>query len=226
MRKLVSIFCLLLLFQTAFSQAILTDSARNFKKDSTLKAVLHADSTRIEKEFADQEKWDHLFARLTYPKIKEAQFGGVLPMDSVTETPDPNIEYKLLFELTKANPDSMVKDVNASLAEVARVINLHIASGIPLKKITPVIVIHGPALNALTTNEAFQQKFKTENPNLKLLDELRSVGTKFIACGQAMQFFEIPRQSLQPDVKVSLTAQTVLSGYQLKGFVLYAIDPM
>ncbi len=225
MRNLVNIFCLLLFFQTTFSQDILSDSARNFKKDSTLKALLHADSIRIEKEFAEQEKWDHLFTKLTYPKIKEARFAGVLPMDSLTEVPDPAMDYKLLFELVKANPDSMAKDVNSSLAEVGRIINLHIASGIPFKKINPVIVVHGPALNALISNEVYQQKFKTANPNLKLLDELRAAGTKFIACGQAMQFFEIPKQSLQPDVKVSLTAQTVLSGYQLKGFVLYAIEP-
>jgi len=226
MRKLVAFFCTVLLFQTAYSQPILSDSARNFKKDSTLRAVLHADSVRIEKEFAEQEKWDHLFAKLTYPKIRDAKFGGVLPMDSVTEVPDPNIEYKLLFELVKANPDSLVKEVNTGLAEVARIINLHIAAGIPVKKINPVIVVHGPALNALTSNDAFQQKFKTANPNLKLLDELRSAGASFIACGQAMQFFEIPKQSLQPDVKISLTAQTVLSSYQLRGFVLYRIEAM
>ena len=226
MRKLVTIFCLLLLFQTAFGQAILTDSARNFKKDSTLKAVLHADSLRIEREYAEQEKWDHLFAKLTYPKIKEAKFGGVLPVANPNEIPDPNQVYKLLFEVIKGNPDSTRDEVDNSMAEVARVINLHLASGIPAKNILPVIVVHGSALHSFTSDAAYQQKYKSDNPNDKLLDELRSVGARFIACGQAMQFFEVPKEQLQPDVKVSITAQTVLSNYQLKGYVLYKVEPM
>jgi intracellular sulfur oxidation DsrE/DsrF family protein len=226
MRKLLSVFFLFLSFQTAFSQTILSDSARNFKKDSTLKAVLHADSARIEKEFAEQEKWDHLFATLTYPKIKEAKFGGVLPVTNATEIPDPNQQYKLLFELIKGNNDSAMNEINNSLAEVARVINLHLASGIPAKNIVPVIVVHGPALEAFTTDASYKEKFKSDNPNDKLLDELRATGAKFIACGQAMQFFEVPKEKLQPDVKVSITAQTVLSNYQLKGYVLYKVEPM
>lgn len=49
------------------------------------------------------------------------------------------------------------------------------------------------------------------------------MGAKFIACGQALAFFEVERESLLPVVKVSLTAQTVISGYQVKGYVLEEI---
>lgn len=225
-KLLLLIMPALLLLVHVNAQQIMTDSERIAKKDSTMRATMHADSVRIEKEFAEQEKWDHLFAKLTYPKIKEAKFGGVLPVADVTEVPDPNQEYKLLLEIVKGNPDSAMSEINNSLAEVARVINLHLASGIPAKNIVPVIVVHGPALQAFTTNASYKQKFKADNPNDKILNELRTLGTKFIACGQAMQFFEVPKEQLQPDVKVSITAQTVLSNYQLKGYVLYRIEPM
>ena len=80
-------------------------------------------------------------------------------MKGATEVPDPTIEYKLLFEFTSNNPDSMAKDINMGLAEAARIINLHVASGIPLKQIKPVIVVHGGSLNAMSTNEFYKNKY-------------------------------------------------------------------
>jgi len=62
------------------------------------------------------------------------------------------------------------------------------------------------------------------NPNLNLISELEKLGTRFIACGQAMNFLDIKNEELLPVVKVSFTAQTALSGYQLKGYVLKTIE--
>ena len=131
------------------------------------------------------------------------------------------IDYKLLFELTGNNPDSLAKQINFGLMEVVRKINLHFASGIPLKKIFPVIVVHAGALNAITTNKYYQEHHKLDNPNIKLINELVKPGAKFIACVQAIAFLNIKAEDLLPLVKISLTAQTVLSSYQLKGYVLY-----
>jgi intracellular sulfur oxidation DsrE/DsrF family protein len=103
------------------------------------------------------------------------------------------------------------------------VINLHVASGIPANKIFPVIVVHAGALNAITKNESYKEHYKTDNPNLKLLEQLKNMGCELIACGQAMTFFDVKKEALLPEVKISLTAQTVISSYQLKGFVLFKI---
>ena len=84
-----------------------------------------------------------------------------------------------------------------------------------------MIVVHAGALNAITTNQYYKEHYKIDNPNFKLINDLKKIGTEFIACGQAMAFFDIKKEALLPLVKVSLTAQTVLSSYQLKGFVLY-----
>jgi len=56
-----------------------------------------------------------------------------------------------------------------------------------------------------------------------LISDLEKIGAKFIACGQAMEFFEVKREELLPEVKISLTAQTVITQYQLKGFVLHQL---
>lgn len=215
------IICLLgcISFYLSYAQTDSLDRARNLKKDSALRVAMHADSMRIEKEFADKEKEDKMYARAIYPLLKGGKNSGVLPVKDLTEIPDPNIDYKILFELTSNNPDSAAKDINFGLDEVARVINLHYASGIPAKRIIPVIVVHAAALHAFKNNEAYQKKYKMDNPNIKLIDDLKKLGAKFIACGQAMEFFEVKREEFLPDIKISLTAQTVITHYQLKGYV-------
>ncbi len=224
MRKPILLLVLLVFSAAGYAQKMSPGEVA-FKKDSTLKARMHADSVAVNKEFARKEKMARILEDAQYPLIKSAEWGIVLPVDNPTEIPDANQQYKLLFEITVGNRDSLRGEIDENLAEVARVINLHIASGIPVKNIVPVIIAHGTCLNAFRTNEAFKKKYGIDNPNMKLLDEFRAIGTRFIACGQAMQFFDVPKDALQPDVKISLTAQTVLTNYQLKGYVLKRIMP-
>jgi intracellular sulfur oxidation DsrE/DsrF family protein len=173
----------------------------------------------------DSVKMARLFAISEYPLLKGSKWSGVIPVADPTEVPDPSREYKLLFEMTAKNPDSLTGEINQCLGEVARILNLHVASGIPASRIHPVVVIHGPGIEALTTSESYRKKHSVDNPNLQIVRDLGAAGTRFIACGQAMAFFEFTREDLLPDVKVSLTAQTVLSNYQLQGYVLYSIEP-
>ena len=111
--------------------------------------MFKADSIKIEKEFTDKAKWEKIQSKAIYPLLKGTKNSGVIPVKDPTEIPDPNIDYKILFELTCNNPDSTAKEINYGLDEIARVINLHVASGIPIKKIIPVIVVHAAALNAI-----------------------------------------------------------------------------
>ncbi|MBI1782661.1 MAG: DsrE family protein [Sphingobacteriales bacterium] len=222
MRKILALLTCMLCYSIAFSQASKTDNVINVlkqQKDSTLKALFKADSAKTEKEFGDKIRWEKLKAQATYPVINAGEFSGVLPVKDPTEIPDPDQDYKLLFELVNNNPDSIIKENNEGLVEVVRVINLHVVSGIPLKRIIPVIVVHGGALNAFATNAYYNKKFKCDNPNIKLIGELEKLGTKIIACGQAMAFKNIQKEDLLPTIKVSVTAQTVLTNYQLKGYV-------
>ena len=174
---------------------------------------------------ADSLKMEKLLAIVQYPYIKGDKWSGIIPVSDQTEIPDPRHDYKLLFEIVANNPDSLAKEINAGLNEVARVLNLHFASGIPSKRIIPVIVIHGQALDAILNNENYKKKHSIDNPNLQLIKDLEHAGTRFIACGQAMAYFEIKKEELLPQIKISLTAQTVLSNYQSKGYVLYALRP-
>lgn len=188
--------------------------------------ILHAQANRdsLQKAKRDSVIEAKMLASAYYPLIKSSKWSGVLPVKDVTEKPDPNQQYKLLMEVVFGMKDSATaKNINTGLSEVGRLINLHIASGIPKKNLDVVVVVHGPALKALYRNDVYKKKFGIDNPNLILVRELMDNGIRFIACGQAMNFLEITKDQLVDNIKISLTAQTVLSNYQLKGYVLYAI---
>lgn len=164
-------------------------------------------------------------AKGTYPLVKASPFCGAIPITGATEKPDTNMKYKLLFSFTTGTNDPQkVKELNRGLAEIGRIINLHLAAGVPRQNIEVVIVAHRKALYALYNNEAFKKEFKADNPNAAILKELESAGARFVACGQAMQFLEIPAENLLPEVKIAVAAKVALSTYQQKGFVLYDID--
>jgi intracellular sulfur oxidation DsrE/DsrF family protein len=202
MRYLFLLFCMA---SFVFANAQTKDSLTNAQKDSI----------RI----------DALFSKAYYPLIKSSKWSGVIPVSNVTEKPDPSMQYKLLMEEVIPIKDSAAaKEISEGLAEVGRIINLHIASGIPKNKLDVVVVVHGPALYALYTNDVYKKKYGINNPNIVLINELMKNGVKFIACGQVMNFFDVKQEEMVPNIKISLTAQTVLSNYQLKGYVWYLIQ--
>ncbi len=201
--------------QYCLAQSAAADSIGRATQDSLKHVKMVEDSLQMEK----------LMARITYPLLKGGKWSGVIPVENPTEVPDNTHEYKLLFEVIKKNKDSLSDKINYSLDEVARIINLHVASGIPVEKIVPVVVIHGPGLEAVWNNEAYRRRHSMDNPNIGLVREMEKIGAKFIVCGQAMAFFGTEKQDLLPEVRITLTAQTVLSNYQYQGYVLYPVEP-
>lgn len=187
----------------------------NDKKGNPAREKIISDSLRLVKL--------HTIAQ--YPLIKGGIWSGVLPVENPGDKPDPSLDYKLVFKVTAKNPDSISKEISRSLDEVARILNLHVAAGIPASKLHPVIVIQGAALESVMNNDAFKKNHTFDNPNISLIGDLEKAGAKFISCGQSMAFQEIKRESLLPDVKVAMSARTALSGYQAQGYVLYTIEP-
>jgi intracellular sulfur oxidation DsrE/DsrF family protein len=148
------------------------------------------------------------------PVIKS--FGSVYAMPDAEEKPDRKMDYKILVDITDIaeKPDSL----NAYLEAVATLYNLHAEGGVPVKNIHIVVVIHKMAGYSFFTNERFQQKFKTNNPNIPLITELSNAGVKFFICGQNLLKAKITKDYIVPEVKVATSALTVLTTYQLKGY--------
>ncbi|MGZ3938310.1 MAG: hypothetical protein ACXVLT_06420, partial [Flavisolibacter sp.] len=114
----------------------------------------------LTKEQKDSIRMAELFSKASYPLIKSSKWSGVLPVTEVSEKPDPSLQYKLLMEDVIPIKDSAgAKEISEGLAEIARIMNLHIASGIPKKNLNVIALVHGQALYALYTNEVYQKKY-------------------------------------------------------------------
>ncbi len=179
----------------------------------------------ILKDVKDSIRWARLKSTANYPLIKNSEWSAAFPVDSVKEKPDANIKYKLLFNMTIWSKDSSARrQINEGLAEIGRIVNLHIAAGVPKENLELAIVIHGKAMNVYLKNEVYRKKFKMDNPNMDILKQFLALKTKLLVCGQAELFFNMPASDFIPEVRTSYSAQVVLSTYQLKGFVLYNIQ--
>ena len=67
-------------------------------------------------------------------------FGGIYEIESPDEKPDPSLEYNIVIDVTIGS-DS-VGSVNPSLHNIARMMNLHVAAGVPLENMHVKAVIH------------------------------------------------------------------------------------
>ena len=119
--------------------------------------------------------------------------------------------------------EEALNEINGPLAEVARKINLHVAAGIPKSRIDLVLVVHAGALFAFMNNEKYKRRFNVDNQNTALIKELQDFGAKVIVCGQAMSWLHLEKSDMLPGIKQALTAQTVLSTYELKGYKFYNV---
>jgi intracellular sulfur oxidation DsrE/DsrF family protein len=151
-----------------------------------------------------------------FPVVKS--YGGIFEIPYAEEKPDPSLDYKIVIEVERESehPDSLSWAIN----NVARLINLHVMGGVPEEKLDVVMVIHGGATYNTMQNIAYMKKYKTNNPNMRLLHELSEAGVKIFVCGQSLINRKVDRTKLLPEVKVATSMLTTLTTYQLKGYAL------
>jgi len=155
-------------------------------------------------------------AQWRYPVIKG--YGAETPLHNAAVQPDPNIHYKIVFDITEYKNKS---DVNDGLTHLARLINLFADAGIPPKKMQLVAVMTGPATYAALNDKSYQQEFNKKNPNTYLLKELRKKGhVKLFVCGQAITGMGFNRSNIDQNVTLALSALSVVPTYEMKGYAL------
>ena len=150
------------------------------------------------------------------PVIKD--FGGIFEIPYAVERPDPSMNYNIVIEVERMSdkPDTL----NWALNNVARLLNLHAAGEVPRDKMNVILAIHGGATYTLMNNEAYKAKYKVDNPNLKIYQQLQSAGVKMFVCGQSLIARDVDRNKMVPEVKISVSMLTILTTYQLKGYAV------
>ena len=156
--------------------------------------------------------------KAVYPVIKG--YGPVHPLPNAAVQPDKSLDYKILFDVTKAS--KYKNQANPALDHIARLINVYASAGMMPDKLKLVAVIHGPATPVVLNNEAFKSKFGINNPNIELIKDLKKNGVIFYVCGQALADNNYKHEWVNKDITVALSALTVVPTYQLKGYALMA----
>ncbi len=130
-------------------------------------------------------------------------FGASVPLPDAGMQPDKNTEYKVVFNVTGSGPN---EKINPSLERVARAANIFASAGVPLSHLHFIAVVHGPATPAILDNDHYKEKFNLDNPNVKLIGELKSAGVKVVVCGQALAHNKFAHEWVNRDVEITLSA--------------------
>lgn len=148
------------------------------------------------------------------PIIKD--FGPVYEISNAVEKPDPKLNYKLLVDLVMASskPDT----INLGIEAACTLLNLHGVGGVPKEKINMVMAVHNAAGYTVLNNEAYRARYKTDNPNLPMIQALLDAGVKIVVCGQTLKKRGIDPSTLAPGIGVATSALTTITTYQLKGY--------
>jgi intracellular sulfur oxidation DsrE/DsrF family protein len=126
------------------------------------------------------------------------------------------MKYKVVFEITRVAQS--VDKVNPGLDRVARFLNVMGASGIMPKEIELAAVVHGPAAPIVLKNKIFKDRFKTDNPNEKIIRDLKEAGVKLYVCGQSLADHGFEHKWVNEQIAITLSALVLVPTYQLKGY--------
>jgi len=152
----------------------------------------------------------------TYPVIKD--YGRAWPLPDAAVQPQKGRTYKVIFGVSK--PASHPNEVLDGLSNAARLLNVFAADGLLPKNLKVIAIIHGQAGYAAVSNEVYRAKFDVDNPNLKIIQELKAAGVQLLLCGQTFHELNFEEKNLLPEVKLATSAAIVLVTYQNDGYAL------
>jgi intracellular sulfur oxidation DsrE/DsrF family protein len=145
-------------------------------------------------------------------------FGAAAALPDAGLQPDKSADYKVVFNITGAGPNDKI---NPSLDRVARAVNIFVSAGVPLSHLHFIAVIHGPATPVILDNDHYKEKFSADNPNIKLISELKTAGAQVVVCGQALAYNKFPHEWVNHDVEITLSAISDVIILQQQGSVLF-----
>ncbi len=150
------------------------------------------------------------------PIIEE--YGKVWAIENTDFTTDASKIYKVVFDIMNSPED--VSQRNASIETAARFLNMHAQAGVPLENMKVALVVHNKASKDIINNEAYQKRYKVDNPNSAMVKALIETGVDFIFCGQSSVSRDFPTEETIQGVQLSLSAMTALIQLQNEGYRL------
>lgn len=145
-------------------------------------------------------------------------FGAGRDLPGAHLAPDPNTEYKVVFDLTVT--DDNLDDPYPFLPAIAVYMNTLQKFGVPAENRKIAIVLHqGSGLIGLKNDEFKARNDGKDNPNIELIQKLGAAGVTFHICGQGVLAREIDPEDLLPEIQVDYWALTTLIELGRQGYV-------
>jgi intracellular sulfur oxidation DsrE/DsrF family protein len=145
-------------------------------------------------------------------------FGPVLPPPEGAYSLDADTHYKVSIDVGETA--EFPGDQSRKLTSVARFLNMHAQQGMSAQNIEFAVIVHGMAANDLLTDEAYEGRFNSPNPNTALLDELNRAGVTVYLCSQTAAFRQMAPEEFREDVVMALSAMSAHVRLQQEGFTL------
>ena len=134
------------------------------------------------------------------------------------ELPDPNIVYKVVFDIGKAAPK--IDEVNPGLISIARYLNTLAKNGVPADHRKIVVVFHQGGTEMILNNAAFKARNDGhDNPNIAMIRSMKKAGVDFRVCGQAVLGRKIEQDTILPEIALDLWALTTITNLELRGYI-------
>lgn len=126
------------------------------------------------------------------------------------------LSNKIVFQINHNDGD--IRKPNLGLERVARVTNLYYAAGVPLDQLKFVVSINGDAVSAALNNDQFSKAYGVDNPNLKLISELKKAGVQVTICDQSVAFHQLDRNWIDPMVTHTISSGTTVATLENSGY--------
>lgn len=113
---------------------------------------------------------------------------------------------------------------NGGFEIAARFINMHAANGVDPADMRVALVVHGPAVLDMLTDEALAAREGEDGPNASgdMVREMIGHGVRFIICGQSATGQGVSRGDLIDGAEMALSAMTAHAMLQQQG---YTVNP-
>jgi intracellular sulfur oxidation DsrE/DsrF family protein len=145
-------------------------------------------------------------------------FGAVAKVAD-SDLPIPaTLDHKIAFDIGTGSPGERSKNLDA----VARLINMLAASGVPMSRIHPAVVVHNAAMWDVVGDTRYGKQFGAANPNTELVKQLVAKGVPIYVCGQTAAWSDVSKSDLIPGVKMALSAMNAHAILHSQG---YSVNP-
>ncbi|MDO7174123.1 DsrE family protein [Mariniflexile sp. AS56] len=146
------------------------------------------------------------------------QIGATFNIKDADFTPDSTSVLKAIFDIDYMPKDSLAS--NPLISSLHRYLNMHVKSGVKESNISLAFVLHGDSTKDALSDAAYMKKYGIKNPNTYLIKTLSEHGVAMFICGQSAAYSGISKSELLPEIKLALSAMTVLTIYQSEGYSL------